>query len=102
MREFIEEHRNKVGVDGHRLVVRNEYLEEREITIGIGHVKIKQPRVDDHELGQLGKERFNSKIILRPYCWLCQNLKQFYRLWPVIWLDFYIKNGAIDINGVII
>ena len=36
-----------VDESGHRLVVRNGFLPEREITTGIGKVPVKQPRVRD-------------------------------------------------------
>jgi len=63
--EFIEKHKDKFGEDGHRLVVRNGYMKEREITTGIGPVAIKQPRVDDRKLGQVGNQRFSSTILPR-------------------------------------
>ena len=63
--EFVEKHKDKIGEDGLRLVVRNGYMEGREITTGIGPVAIKQPRVDDRKLGQLGEERFSSRILPR-------------------------------------
>ena len=34
--EFTEKHQDKVDEDGHRLVVRNGYMDEREIITGIG------------------------------------------------------------------
>lgn len=50
---------------GRRQVVRNGYLPEREITTGVGPVKVKQPRVRDRRPeGQA--EPFSSKI-LPPY-----------------------------------
>ena len=63
--EFIEKHREKTGGDGRRLVVRNGYMEERELITGIGPVSIKQPRVDDRKLGELEEERFSSQILPR-------------------------------------
>jgi putative transposase len=65
VREFVEKHKDKMGGDGRRLVVRNGYMEEREITTGIGPVAIKQPRIDDRKLAELGQERFSSKILPR-------------------------------------
>ena len=50
---------------GRRQVVRNGYLPEREITTGVGTVKVKQPRVRDRRPGDEA-EPFTSKI-LPPY-----------------------------------
>ncbi len=43
--EFTEKHQDKTGKDGRRLVVRNGYMDGREILTGIGPVAIKQPRI---------------------------------------------------------
>jgi putative transposase len=50
---------------GRRQVVRNGYLPEREITSGVGQVKVKQPRVRDRR-PEAEAEPFTSKI-LPPY-----------------------------------
>lgn len=50
---------------GRRQVVRNGYLPEREITTGVGPVKVKQPRVRDRRPSDEA-EPFTSKI-LPPY-----------------------------------
>ena len=63
--EFIEKHKDKIGDDGRRLVVRNGYMDEREIITGISPVAIKQPRIDDRKLSALGKERFSCRILPR-------------------------------------
>jgi len=42
--EYIQTHTNQKDSNGHQVVVRNDYLPEREIVTGIGPVKIKQPR----------------------------------------------------------
>ena len=63
--EFTEKHKDKVDEDGHRLVVRNGYMEEREILTGIGPVVIKQPRIDDRKLVELEEGRFSSQILPR-------------------------------------
>jgi transposase-like protein len=65
VKEFVEKHKDKIGGDGRRLVVRNGYMDERKITTGIGPVGIKQPRIDDRKLPELGEERFSSKILPR-------------------------------------
>lgn len=44
---YVAERSGLVDESGHRLVVRNGFLPEREITTGIGKVPVKQPRVRD-------------------------------------------------------
>ena len=56
---------DQVDAQGHRLVVRNGYLPEREVMTGIGMVPVRQPRVKDRRpVGQ--REVFDRKI-LPPY-----------------------------------
>jgi hypothetical protein len=43
--EYVERHANLVDIQGHRVVVRNGYLPERDLVTGAGPVNIKQPRV---------------------------------------------------------
>jgi transposase-like protein len=47
---------------GHALVVRNGRARERTVTLGVGDLKVRVPRVDDRRPG----ERFSSRI-LPPY-----------------------------------
>ncbi len=64
---WIDDHAGIVDADGHRRVVRNGYLPQREIITGIGPVKVRQPRVHDHRSeGEGGREKFTSAI-LPPY-----------------------------------
>ena len=69
---WIETHKDVVGADGHRAVVRNGYLPTRSIITGVGAVQVTQPRVHDRRsedaLDENGRpvERFRSKI-LPPY-----------------------------------
>ena len=56
---YIEKHAEIRDEDGHRVVVRNGHLPERELVTGIGPVPIKQPRVRDKRPG----EKFSSKIL---------------------------------------
>lgn len=60
--EYIERHTGIQQANGHRLVVRNGHLPERELVTGIGPVKVRQPRVNDRRRGR----RFTSRI-LPPY-----------------------------------
>ena len=69
---WIETHKDVVGADGHRVVVRNGHLPTRSILTGVGAVQVTQPRVHDRRpedaLDESGRpvERFGSKI-LPPY-----------------------------------
>src|SRR5690606_31283905 len=49
---------------GHRMVVRNGHLPEREIQTGIGPVPVRQPRVNDRRVDENGDRiRFTSEIL---------------------------------------
>ena len=61
--EFVEKHTDKTDEEGRRLVVRNGYMEERAIVTGMGQLKVKQPRIDDRKLSEMGEERFSSQIL---------------------------------------
>lgn len=64
---YIAAHTELLDSDGHRLVVRNGYLPERQIQTGVGAVTIRQPRIDDRRVDDAGeKMRFMSRI-LPPY-----------------------------------
>ena len=57
--EYVERHGNRVDAQGHRVVVRNGYLPERDLVTGAGPVHIKQPRARDERVGH----KFTSKIL---------------------------------------
>lgn len=64
---YIEQHTGLRDVAGHRLVVRNGHLPEREILTGLGPVPVRQPRVNDKRIDEGGRRvRFTSEI-LPPY-----------------------------------
>jgi len=63
--EWIEGHEHLRDARGRRQVVRNGYLPEREITTGVGPVRVRQPRVHDRRT-RGDAELFSSKI-LPPY-----------------------------------
>lgn len=63
---WIEDHAGVLDEQGHRRVVRNGFMPEREIVTGIGPVKVRQPRVHDHRPEGEGREKFTSAI-LPPY-----------------------------------
>ena len=61
--EYVDRHRSEVDEEtGHRLVVRNGALPEREILSSLGPMRIQQPRVRDRRAGR----KFTSAI-LPPY-----------------------------------
>lgn len=61
---YIEQHTELRDARGHRLVVRNGHLPEREIQTGIGPMKVRQPRVNDCRVDQEGRRiRFSSAIL---------------------------------------
>jgi putative transposase len=57
--EYIEAHENILDENGHRRVVRNGRLPQRELVTGIGPIKVRQPRVNDKRKG----DKFTSKIL---------------------------------------
>src|SRR5208282_5862167 len=62
---FLKEYEQFLDAQGHREVVRNGYLPEREIQTGVGAINVKVPRVKDkRKSGE--RVRFNSQI-LPPY-----------------------------------
>lgn len=63
--EFIQRYKGVTDEQGHKVVVGNGYLPERDILTGLGRIKIKQPRVDDRKLRQRGEEGFSSSILPR-------------------------------------
>lgn len=62
---FLQQHQHLVNEQGHREVVRNGYMPERQIQTGLGAMDVKAPRVKDKRKGG-EKVRFNSQI-LPPY-----------------------------------
>ncbi len=65
--EYLAEHCRQLEQNGHRLVVRNGYLPQRQIQTGIGQVSVRQPRVNDRRLDRNGQRRRFSSKILPPY-----------------------------------
>ncbi len=59
--EYIEKNKKLTDEQGHRLIVRNGFMPEREIVTGLGKMEIKQPRVNDKREG----EKFTSNILPR-------------------------------------
>jgi len=57
--EYIEVHAKIRDENGHRKIVRNGHLPQRELVTGIGPIKVSRPRVNDKR----EEERFTSKIL---------------------------------------
>lgn len=57
--DYVARHRELVGEDGRRLVVRNGKAKERTLVTGAGGLKVRAPRVHDRREGQ----RFTSSIL---------------------------------------
>jgi transposase-like protein len=62
---YIEAHRDEVDEHGRRLVVRNGYHAEREVTTVAGAVPVRAPRVNDKRIDEATGERmrFSSAIL---------------------------------------
>jgi putative transposase len=62
---YVEAHRGEVDDQGRRLVVRNGYHAEREVTTAAGAVPVRQPRVNDKRTDPVTGERrrFTSAIL---------------------------------------
>jgi len=60
--EYLERLQHVRDEQGHAMVVRNGYAQERPVNMGAGVIKIKSPRVNDRRLDH----RFSSRI-LPPY-----------------------------------
>ena len=62
---YVDAHAEQVDADGHRLVVRNGFHVEREVTTAAGSVVVKAPRVNDKRIDEATGERcrFCSSIL---------------------------------------
>jgi transposase-like protein len=65
--DYVERHRGERDEHGRALVVRNGQAQPRKLTLGVGTVELKAPRVDDRRRDeQGGRQRFTSQL-LPPY-----------------------------------
>ena len=62
---YVEAFAHEVNEAGHRLVVRNGYHAEREVSTAAGAVPVRQPRVNDKRIDEVSGERkrFSSAIL---------------------------------------
>src|SRR5713226_10228006 len=66
--DYVERHRGERDEHGRALVVRNGRAQPRKLTLGVGTVELKAPRVDDRRRDeQGGRQRFTSQL-LPPTC----------------------------------
>ncbi len=82
--EWIESHAHIRDGRGHRQVVRNGYLPEREIITGLGPLQVRQPRVHDRREGE-AREVFSSKI-LPPYLRKTKSIEELLPWLYVAWV----------------
>lgn len=66
VQSFIEQHATVRDARGHRQIVRNGYLPEREIITGAGPLPVEQPRVRDKRKGLATEERLTFTSSLLP------------------------------------
>ena len=62
---FIASHSDRRDENGRRLVVRNGYLPQREITTGAGLLPVQQPRVRDKSAEKNNRVTFTPKVLPR-------------------------------------
>jgi putative transposase len=62
---YVEQFADVLDEDGHRLVVRNGYHQQRDVATGAGAVTVTAPRVNDKRVDQETgeRQRFSSKIL---------------------------------------
>jgi transposase-like protein len=89
---WIDARAHVVDADGHRQIVRNGFMPEREIVTGIGPVKVKQPRVHDRRGADAGRETFTSEI-LPPYLRKSKSIEE---LIPWLYLKGISTGGFSD------
>jgi putative transposase len=65
---YIEAHAGQVDENGRRLVVRNGYHNEREVTTAAGAGAVRAPRVNDKRIDEVSGERKRFSAILPAWC----------------------------------
>ena len=63
---YIDAHTDQLDADGHRLVVRNSYHAEREVTTGAGALPVRAPRVNDKRTDEATGERVRFASAIPP------------------------------------
>jgi putative transposase len=73
---YLQEHRQALDEQGHRLVVRNGHKPPRTILTGSGPLEVEQPRVNDQRLGPQGQRFQFTSQILPPYLRKSKNIEE--------------------------
>jgi transposase-like protein len=81
---YVAAHAGEVDEAGRRLVVRNGYHAEREITTAAGAVPVKQPRVNDKRIDEATGERVRFSSAILP-AW-CRKSPQVSEVLPLLYL----------------
>ena len=90
---YIEGQKHSLDQRGHRLVVRNGHLPEREITSGIGPLEVRQPRINDRRVDEAGDRLHFTSSILPPYL---RRTKSIDELVPWLYLKGISSGGFSD------
>ena len=90
---YIEGQKHSLDQRGHRLVVRNGHLPEREITSGIGPLEVRQPRINDRRVDEAGERLHFTSSILPPYL---RRTKSIDELVPWLYLKGISSGGFSD------
>ena len=64
---YIEEHHQERDEGGRALVVRNGRARPRRVTLGVGTVQVRAPRIHDRRVDESGRRRRFTSRILPPY-----------------------------------
>ena len=64
---YLEAHRHKRDEGGKALVVRNGRARPRRVTLGVGTVQVRAPRIHDRRVDESGRRRRFTSRILPPY-----------------------------------
>ena len=81
---YNEAHAGEVDADGHRLVVRNGYRNQREVITAVGAVPVRAPRVNDKRTDPVSGARMRSASAILP-TW-CRRSPQVAEVLPLLYL----------------
>jgi putative transposase len=81
---YIEAHADQVDADGHRLVVRNGYHQQRQVTTAAGAVPVTAPRVNDKRTDPVSGARMRFASVILP-AW-CRKSPQVAEVLPLLYL----------------
>lgn len=81
---YIEAHAGEVDAEGRRLVVRNGYHQQREVTTAAGAVPVTAPRVNDKRTDPVSGARMRFASVILP-AW-CRKSPQVAEVLPLLYL----------------